>query len=87
MFLGAFRAVMDDGATIITPTPWELAPDGRVHCEPEADAPREKARYDYIHGFYAHVAPGIPTAPNQYPESEKSKGRGTHKPYITSMQF
>lgn len=71
-FLSAFSA-KDEGKPM-TPTPWDLGPEGAVHQEPNAEAPREQACMRYKE-LYAHVAPGIHRAENEYPEPEGRAGR------------
>ncbi|KAJ3553559.1 hypothetical protein NM688_g3547 [Phlebia brevispora] len=72
-FLDAFRACLDGES--LTPSPWELGPDGAVHETPNGLSPREIARREYLETFYRHVARAIPTAPNDHPEPVGSSGR------------
>lgn len=72
IFLSAFSAE-NEGETMRA-TNWELGPEGAVHQEPNPDAPREQACARYKE-LYAHVAPGIHRADNEYPEPGGRAGR------------
>ena len=83
-FLSAFSA--EDKGEPMTPTRWDLGPEGAVHQEPNPEAPREQACRRYKE-LYAHVAPSIHRADNEFPEPEGRAGRRKRLPQLSETKL